>query len=144
MSDATIDAATIQSWLGAAASGTLSTLLADARAPGFPFGTLVPFVLDERGAPVVVLSDLAVHTKNAKADPRASLLVSEPQVIDPQAGWRVTLVGRLRKLEGEEGARALAAFRARFPGPELPGFFAHVLDVEATRFIAGFGKMGWL
>lgn len=138
-----IDAATLQQWLAEATTGTLSTLLADARAPGSPFGTLVPFVLDESGAPLVVISDLAVHTKNLKADPRASLLVSEPGVTDPQAGWRVTLVGRMRKLDGEAAEKALAAHRARFPGPELPGFAPWILDVEATRYIAGFGTMGW-
>jgi hypothetical protein len=137
----------VHAWLAAARSATLCTLLADDRDRGAPFGTAVPYALvDVAGAkgPVVLLSDLAVHTKNAKADARASLLVVEPGTADVQSGWRVTLVGRLRRLEGEAAIAAQDAYRARHPGPDLPGFAPWILDVTATRYIAGFGEMGWL
>jgi hypothetical protein len=126
----------VQSWLRAArdagAAATLCTALPadDAHAPGFPFGSLVPFELDDANHVSIVISDLAVHTKNLRKDPRAALVVAEPGG-DPQAGWRVTLVGSMRELPGE----------AR---PDLPGFRRFVLDVRATRYIAGFGRMGWL
>lgn len=125
----------VQSWLRAArdagALAALATALPDddAHAPGFPFGSLVPFDVDERGDVSIVISDLAVHTKNLRRDPRCSLLVAQPG--SDQSGWRVTLVGSMRELPGE--ARA-----------DLAGFRRFVLDVRATRYIAGFGRMGWL
>ena len=131
------DAATVRAWLAAARTATLSTILDDARAPGSPFGTVVPYALDAEGRPFVVISELAVHTKNLRADPRASLVVSEPGTDDVQAAWRVTLVGRMRVIDDP------APYLARLP-QSLPGFAPWVLDVDATRYIAGFGRMGWL
>src|SRR5882757_272145 len=43
---------------------------------GYPFGSLVGHALDDAGRPLLCLSDLAEHTTNLKADPRASLMVS--------------------------------------------------------------------
>ena len=45
---------------------------------GYPFGSVVSYGLDESGEPLFVISQLAEHTRNLGADPRASLLVTEP------------------------------------------------------------------
>jgi putative heme iron utilization protein len=70
--------------------GHLATLTGD----GFPFGSIVSYVDDDRGRPVVCISSMAEHTINATRDPRASLLVatSVPEGDDPLAAARVTLV----------------------------------------------------
>ena len=141
--------ATIRGWLELVSAGTLATILDDARAPGAPFGSAVPFALDAQGRVIVLLSELAVHTKNLRKDPRASFLAQEPGTDalsgGPQAGWRVTLVGKMRIVDGSEAWGALERYRARHPSQsELPGFFTWVLDVDAVRFIEGFGRMGWL
>lgn len=44
-----------------------------AQRPGFPFGSVVAYAADAAGRPVLWLSDLAEHTRNPAADPRASL-----------------------------------------------------------------------
>ncbi|HEY3239041.1 MAG TPA: pyridoxamine 5'-phosphate oxidase family protein, partial [Acidimicrobiia bacterium] len=51
--------------------GVLSTVALDP--PGYPFGSVATYALDERGRPVVFVSTMAEHTRNAAADPRASL-----------------------------------------------------------------------
>src|ERR1035438_4272179 len=56
--------------LGALA--TLSTL--SRKRPGYPFGSLMPYAIDERGRPIFLISNMAMHTQNLQADPRASLL----------------------------------------------------------------------
>lgn len=129
----------VRSWLESAHAATLATILDDDRARGAPFASAVPYALHD-SVPVILISDIAVHTKNLRADARASLLVAEPaHADDPWGGWRITLVGRMRI---DENARA--SFRARHPSaPQLPGFSPWVLDVEATRVVAGFGRMGW-
>ncbi|HBM10724.1 MAG TPA: heme iron utilization protein, partial [Pseudomonas sp.] len=44
--------------------------------PGFPFGSAVPYCLNEEGWPLILISRIAQHTKNLQADPRCSLLVA--------------------------------------------------------------------
>jgi putative heme iron utilization protein len=57
----------------AAKAGVLSTLSLDV--PGFPFGSVVPYCLDRGGLPLILVADIAQHTRNLLADPRASLTV---------------------------------------------------------------------
>lgn len=112
--------------------------------PGFPYVTLLPYVLDDECRPLFLLSDLAEHTRNVKADPRVSLLVADG-VGGPQQQARMTLLGRMTavELDGAERERFL-----RY-SPESEDFLAfgdfrfYRLDPLKVRFIAGFGKMGW-
>jgi hypothetical protein len=54
--------------------GSLSTL--SRRQSGFPFGSVMPYGLDDHGRPIFLISTMAMHTQNLQADPRASLLVT--------------------------------------------------------------------
>ena len=85
-------------------------------------------------------------------DPRASLLVSEPgQQGDPQAGWRVTMIGTMRKLT-EDGSQSLDDVHARYLErvPQAEGYRAThdfdywVLEPVKARVIAGFGRIQWV
>src|SRR5208282_6733458 len=72
--------------------GSLSTL--SRKQPGFPFGSLMPYSLDDQGRPIFLISTMAMHTQNLQADSRASLLVTQPETgSDPLGASRVTLVG---------------------------------------------------
>src|SRR5207249_2764738 len=53
--------------------GALATQLS--RHTGFPFASIVEYVVDDAGQPIFLLSSLAVHTKNLAENPKASLLV---------------------------------------------------------------------
>ncbi len=55
--------------------GSLSTL--SRKQAGFPFGSVMPYGLDEHGRPIFLISTMAMHTQNLQADPRASLLVTQ-------------------------------------------------------------------
>jgi putative heme iron utilization protein len=55
--------------------GSLSTL--SRKQPGFPFGSVMPYGLDEQGRPIFLISTMAMHTQNLQTDPRASLLVTQ-------------------------------------------------------------------
>lgn len=113
--------------------------------PGFPFVSLLPYVLDEACHPLFLLSSLAEHTKNLRADSRASLLVAEGQggVLE-QA--RLTLQGTVERVELD------APGRVRFLrySPESANFltlgdfaFFRMAPLKA-RLIGGFGRMGWM
>src|SRR5947209_19878902 len=72
--------------------GSLSTV--SRKQPGFPFGSIMPYALDEQGRPIFLISSMAMHTQNLRADPRASLLVSQPDASgDPLGSSRVTVLG---------------------------------------------------
>jgi putative heme iron utilization protein len=117
---------------------TLSTLSKD----GHPFGSLVAYAGLE---PVLLLSELAEHTHNLRADPRASLLVTEAAEGDPLAHGRVTLVGRCAEVaRAEVEADYLAMHPSAVRFLELKDFRFWRLDVESARYIGGFGKIGWI
>jgi putative heme iron utilization protein len=122
--------------------GVLSTL--SRKFAGYPFGSVVPYVLDHAARPVILISRLAEHTKNIDADPRVSLLVSDPSD-DVQAGARLTLIGDAVRDGGEIG---LARHLNYSPGSErliaLGDFTFYVISPRALRFIGGFGDIHWI
>src|SRR5580693_2832844 len=77
--------------------GSLSTL--SRKQPGFPFGSMMPYGLDDMGGPIFLISTMAMHTQNLQADPRASLFVTEPDTSgDPLGSSRVTLIGNVTRI----------------------------------------------
>ena len=76
--------------------GVLSTISIEA--PGYPFGSVTPYCVDDQCRPVIYISLIAQHTKNIIADSRLSLTVLENNggSDDVQAGAAVqVLVGVL-------------------------------------------------
>src|SRR5690348_7729679 len=72
--------------------GSLSTH--SRKCPGFPFGSMMPFAIDDAGRPVFFISSMAMHTQNLLQDGRASLLITQPDISgDPLGAARLTLVG---------------------------------------------------
>jgi heme iron utilization protein len=53
--------------------GSLSTH--SRKQPGFPFGSVMPYALDDHANSIFLISTMAMHTQNLLADTRASLLV---------------------------------------------------------------------
>ena len=128
-------------------TGTLATL--SRKHPGHPFASLMPYVLDANGRPLLLISTMAVHTQNVTADPRASLLVTQPDASgEPLAGGRLTLMGEARALGGDETAPARATYLARHPVAEswvdFGDFGFWRLEVLDVYFVGGFAAMGWV
>src|SRR5882757_1585074 len=73
-------------------SGALASLMAGS---GDPYCSLVNVATEASGAPLMLLSKLAIHTKNILADRRASLMLDERKDGDPLQGARVMLMGEL-------------------------------------------------
>ena len=47
---------------------------------------------------MLLISGLAIHTKNILADPRVSLMIDERRAGDPLEGARVMIAGRAEKV----------------------------------------------
>ncbi len=129
-----------------ARTATLATIAL--RPVGYPFATLVAVASDEELRPVLLLSKLAEHTKNLDVDPRASLLFADHTASDPLAGPRVTIVGFLHRLESDEVGSVRDLYLAKHPAANQWVTFADFgffrLEPQQIRFVAGFGKMGWI
>jgi len=133
--------------LAAEKVGVLSTI--SVHRAGFPYGSVTPYALTAQGAPVLLLSRLAAHTKNLLADPRASLFVGDRSAAeDPQAGARVSLLGRMAPVppagEGDARTRYIAAWPRAVDYLALGDFSFWRLEIEEARLIAGFGEIRWL
>jgi heme iron utilization protein len=124
--------------------GSLSTH--SQKFPGFPFGSMMPFAADELGRPVFFISSMAMHTHNLRADPRASLLITQPDVSgDPLGSARLTLLGDVTEAPATEVSELyLSRYEnARF-WQEYSDFAYYRLQVSGAYFIGGFGVMGWI
>lgn len=95
---------------------------------------------------VLLLSQLAAHTRALLANPRAALCISEPDDgrDDPQTLRRIALSGHTRILKGDEPAYEVAAhcYLARFPAArrlfEFSDFLLVRLQIEQARYVGGF------
>lgn len=122
---------------------TLASLTED----GSPWASVVQYSVLDDGSPVLILSTLALHGRNVKADPRASIAVAGPvpEGHDPGDCGRVTVAGRLEVPEGEELEAAKRSYFALTPAAELytqfGDFTVYVLRPEEIRWVGGFGRM---
>jgi putative heme iron utilization protein len=119
------------------------------RAPGYPFGSIVNFALDDTGRPIFVLSGLAVHTKNLQEDSRASLVAyGEGAETDVLGTARMTAMGDIHPVLETELSAARNAFFARHPGAEpymgFADFAVYRMEVMDVYYVGGFGMMGWV
>ena len=105
-------------------SGALASLLPGS---GDPYCSLVNVATAADGAPIMLLSTLAIHTKNLLADPRVSLMLDERKDGDPLEGARVMLMGSCAKTADSSAA---SAYLRRHPEAEL---FANFKDFAFYR-----------
>jgi heme oxygenase (biliverdin-IX-beta and delta-forming) len=112
----------------------------------WPYASLVLAAVDHDLSPILLLSDLAEHTKAIAADDRVSLLFDGTHGLDqPLTGPRVTLIGRAMRTDD---ARVARRFIARHPDAEMyagfKDFHFYRVAVERAHLVAGFGKIRWL
>ncbi len=120
-------------------SGALATLMPGS---GDPYCSLVNVATAADGAPLLLISQLAVHTKNILVDNRVSLMLDERKQGDPLEGARVMLMGkavvtddpaiRRRYLVRHPEAEMFAGFR---------DFAFYKIELTAVHLVAGFGRI---
>ncbi len=138
----------VRTLLAGVAVGTLSTL--SRKHPGHPFGSLMPFALDAAaGRPLFLISGMAMHTQNVKADPRASLFVTQSDAEnDPLGAARATLVGFAEPVPAIDVPSARELYLAAHPSSrhwvDFADFSFFRLSPIDLYFVGGFGVMGWV
>ena len=125
-------------------SGILSTL--SSKFEGYPFGSVAPFVLSHDCQPVILISNIAEHTKNIIKQPKVSLLVFSGAE-DLQANARLTILGEAVKIEKNDTdlrARYLRYLPQASSYFDMHDFDFYRINITHARYIGGFGKMNWL
>lgn len=123
-----------------ALTATLATLDRD---DGTPYGSLVALATLHDATPIVLLSRLALHTRNVTADARASLLVDRRDGGgDALAAPRVTVLGSLLPVtDPVVRGRYLARHPAAVAYADFGDFAFYTLSVARGHFVGGFGRI---
>jgi len=127
--------------------GSFSTL--SRKQQGFPFGSVMPYGLDDHANPVFLISSMAMHTQNVQSDPRSSLLVTQADTIgDPLGASRVTLLGNILPVPESELPAARKLYLARHANSkywvDFDDFSFYQMNVVDVYYVGGFGVMGWV
>ncbi|MDO4777125.1 MAG: DUF2470 domain-containing protein [Cardiobacteriaceae bacterium] len=131
-------------------AGSLATICRDDHPlAAYPVSSVVPFFLDDNFQPIILIADIAEHTHNALANPKASIFLREGlDKKDVQTQWRICMIGDLLPV-GEEEAEAIGEqYYAHFPGARgynrTHGFRFFRLNLKKYRIIMGFGAIRWV
>jgi hypothetical protein len=140
--------------------GALATLMAGR---GDPYCSLVNVASHPDGSPILLISRLAVHTKNILGDSRVSLMLDERAGGDPLEGSRIMLAGRAQQVtasdlelcrrrylnahpsaEGFVDFKDFSFFRIRPDGTHLVAGFGRILDLKPDQFLTDLSDAGAL
>ena len=121
---------------------------------GDPYCSLVNVASHPDGSPILLISRLALHTKNLLADPRVSLMLDERAEGDPLEGSRIMLAGRAEEASGDEAIilrrrylnahpsaeafvdfKDFSFFRIRPSGAHLVAGFGRIVDLKPEKFL---------
>jgi putative heme iron utilization protein len=114
--------------------------------PAWPYASLVLVAVDHDLSPLLLLSDLAEHTRAIVRDPRVSLLFDGTGgLAQPLTGPRVTMLGRAAKTDDQ---RLKRRFLRHHPDAEMYAGFrdfnVYKVSLERTHLVGGFGKIRWI
>src|SRR6202521_3675037 len=141
--NAEFDAARVaKSLLRRSRQGALATLMAGS---GDPYGSLVNVASHADGTPILLISRLALHTKNILADSRVSLMLDERAEGDPLEGSRIMLAGRAEEASTEDLATLRRRYLNAHPSSEVfvdfKDFSFFRIRATAAHLVAGFGRI---
>ena len=122
--------------------GALATLMSGT---GAPYCSLVNLASGADGTPLLLISRLAVHTRNILADSRVSLMLDERAPGDPLEGARIMLQGRAEPVEKDQLEPVRRRYLAAHPSAEtfvdFADFSFYRIAPNGAHLVAGFGRI---
>ncbi|MBA2398842.1 MAG: DUF2470 domain-containing protein [Bradyrhizobium sp.] len=122
--------------------GALATLMAGS---GDPYCSLINVASHYDASPVLLISRLALHTKNILADNRVSLMLDERVAGDPLEGARIMVAGRAEEANGELTDILRRRYLNAHPSAEVfvdfKDFSFFRIVPSAAHLVAGFGRI---
>lgn len=108
-----------------------------------PYASLVITACAPDGAPLLLISNLARHTKNLRANARASLMFDETGPMgDLSVSSRVTLIGSFKPTTEKALARRFISRHVESAGyASFADFGFYEMAVESAHFVGGFGRI---
>jgi hypothetical protein len=90
-----------------------------------------------------------MHTQNLVQDPRASLLITQPDIVgDPLGASRLTLMGKVSKVPEADLPQARERYLARHQNAsywvDFDDFSFYQMEIVDAYFVGGFAVMGWM
>lgn len=138
--------ALVRRLLRGADRAVLGTAMAATQLQGWPYASLVMLTIDHDLSPLLLLSDLAEHTRNFRRDDRVSLAIDGTGGLDvPLTGSRVTVIGRIAEEDDPaRRARYLARHPAAMQFAGFGDFHLFRVTLERAHLVAGFGRARWV
>jgi putative heme iron utilization protein len=131
--------ATAQSLMYESRIAALATLES---ATNHPYASLIAIAPDVDGAPVFLISNLALHTRNLDADSRASILLTEQAKGNPLNSGRVSLIGRAAPVDAPNVRRGFLRCHPEAVGyADFADFRFWRLTPERAHYVGGFGRI---
>src|SRR5882724_12584572 len=131
-----------RSLLRCSRQGALATLMAGS---GDPYCSLVNVASHFDGSPILLISRLAVHTRNLLGDARVSLMLDERVEGDPLEGSRIMLAGRAEEATGPDLQVVRRRYLNAHPSAEafvdFKDFSFFQIRPNGTHLVAGFGRI---
>lgn len=122
--------------------GALATLMAGT---GDPYCSLVNVASAPDGSPILLISRLAVHTRNILADARVSLMLDERAPGDPLEGARIMLAGRAEEADNDDREMLRRRYLNAHPSAEafvdFKDFSFFRIRASGAHLVAGFGRI---
>jgi hypothetical protein len=122
--------------------GALATLMADS---GDPYCSLVNVASHPDGSPILLISRLALHTRNILADGRVSLMLDERAEGDPLEGSRIMLAARAEQAGDDDATILRRRYLNAHPSAEVfvdfKDFAFFRIRPTAAHLVAGFGRI---
>ncbi len=123
--------------------GVLSTINSD----NYPFGSVIPYVLDRSGQIIILISHIAEHAKNISNNNHVSVTIIEnTDKDDIQKKGRVTFIGNADKIDDTEDVNRM--YTEIFPKGKMYfeklNFHYYRIELYKMRYIGGFGKAYWI
>ena len=122
--------------------GALATLMTGS---GDPYCSLVNIANHADGSPILLISRLAVHTKNILGDSRVSLMLDERVAGDPLEGARIMLAGRAEEAGVDDSEILRRRYLNAHPSAEVfvnfKDFSFFRIRPSAAHLVAGFGRI---
>jgi putative heme iron utilization protein len=122
--------------------GALATLMPGS---GDPYCSLVNVASNWNGSPILLISRLALHTRNILGDSRVSLMLDERAEGDPLEGARIMLAGRAEQAEGADQEVLRRRYLNAHPSAEafvnFKDFSFFKIRPAAAHLVAGFGRI---
>jgi putative heme iron utilization protein len=122
--------------------GALATLMTES---GDPYCSLVNLASHPDGSPILLISRLALHTRNILGDPRVSLMLDERAAGDPLEGARIMLAGIAQEASGDDMTLLRRRYLNAHPSAEVfvdfKDFSFFRIRLKGAHVVAGFGRI---